>query len=243
MRKESSDAESGATSSGNDVSSASSRLIRPGKGWTRHADPAQDRHFSSKATEADAGVQDVSSSSQDHVVRAENFTKQQADPKHQELRHNTTETSTEPSNSSSSRLGHLVRGEEFEKQMSKEPSDGTATRHDSTETSLVHLVREKKFVHHHLNLVADKKKHILRRMETMRTGLEREDFPSDEFEAGTLLGDSRASSRHLMRAAKSMREPAGTHPAPRRPPPGRPGRLAARGGWEGPVAVTPSLLL
>ena len=76
MRKERSDAESGAISSGNDVSSASSRLIRAEKEWPRHANPAQDHHFPRDATEADAGVQDVSSSSQDHVVRTENFAKQ-----------------------------------------------------------------------------------------------------------------------------------------------------------------------
>ena len=111
MRKERSDAESGATSSGNDVSSASSRLIRAEKGWTRHADLAQDHVFRRDATEADAGLQNVSFSREDHVVRTENFAEQQADPEHRELRHNATETSTEPSNYSSSRSGHLTRGE------------------------------------------------------------------------------------------------------------------------------------
>ena len=75
MRKESRTAQLEATSSGNDVSSASSRLIRAEKGLARHADHAQDHHFPRDATEADAGLQDVSSSSQDHVVRTENFAK------------------------------------------------------------------------------------------------------------------------------------------------------------------------
>ena len=142
-----------------------------------------------------------------------------------------------------------------------EPSNGTVTRHNSTETSLVHLMRENKFVHHHLNLVADKKKHILRRMEKMRTGLDREDFPSDEFEVGTLLGNSRASSRHLMRAEKSEKpqvlrerklkqtlppcrehrgQPTGTHPAPRRRPPGvrAANRSPPRRWWQLPRQAT-----
>ena len=70
-----------------------------------------------------------------------------------------------------------MRGGKSEKQKSKGTSNGTVSRHNSTETGLVHSVRENKLVHHHLNLVADKKKHVLRRMEKMGTGLECEGYP------------------------------------------------------------------
>ena len=67
-------------------------------------------------------------------------------------------------------------------------------------------MREPKFVHHHLDLVLDKVKHGLRRLEKMKTGLESEGFPGGELEASNLLGDSRPSSRHLMRTEKSERQ-------------------------------------